>query len=225
MKTDAALLLKSSSTSTSKPKVVRVEFDPPLLGYEEVKPRLLGMKVDADEALGTVRPNPIRFDSLRLPQLLKPHPPCPFLTNCCYSQVKAPPITHFELPFQIWITASLLLLLIYTSSAPAPDSDSNHHAKFWWLARTIYHGIFPIWMVPLSWAFVIIVHTGEGVYAATLAYKHHMPWHIAVSLPFPQSSVVMGCSTARRSRARVLTYIDPHRRLGSAQSRYLASPF
>jgi len=48
----------------SKPQVVRVEFDPPLLGYEEVKPRLLAMKADADEALGTVRvitshsPNP-----------------------------------------------------------------------------------------------------------------------------------------------------------------------
>ena len=60
---DAATSLLKSGTGTSKPKVVRVEFDPPLLGYEEVKPRLLGMKVDADEALGTVRPNPypIRF--------------------------------------------------------------------------------------------------------------------------------------------------------------------
>ncbi|KAH9943598.1 hypothetical protein B0H21DRAFT_748619 [Amylocystis lapponica] len=29
-----------------------VEFDPPLAGYEEVKPRLLSMKVDAEEALG-----------------------------------------------------------------------------------------------------------------------------------------------------------------------------
>ncbi|KAF8506599.1 hypothetical protein F5888DRAFT_1791052 [Russula emetica] len=105
-----------------KLQVVRVEFDPPLLGYEEVKPRLLGMKVDVDEALGTV---------------------------------KAPQITHFELPFQIWITASLLLLLIYTSSVPAaPYSDSN--PKFWWLARTICPGIFPNWMIPLSWAFVII---------------------------------------------------------------------
>jgi hypothetical protein len=60
---DAALL------KSSKPQVVRVEFDPPLLGYEEVKPRLLGMKVDADEALGTVRPNP---HSLRFPGPLAP---------------------------------------------------------------------------------------------------------------------------------------------------------
>lgn len=41
--------------SAAKPQVVRVAFDPPLVGYEEVKPRLLGMKADADEALGTVR--------------------------------------------------------------------------------------------------------------------------------------------------------------------------
>ena len=55
---------------SSKPQVVRVEFDPPLLGYEEVKPRLLGMKAEADEALGTVRPKIPHS----LPQL-KPHSP------------------------------------------------------------------------------------------------------------------------------------------------------
>lgn len=71
---DATLL--KSSTGTSKPQVVRVEFDPPLLGYEEVKPRLLGMKVDADEALGTVRPkSSIRFASL--PQFLNQTSPTP----------------------------------------------------------------------------------------------------------------------------------------------------
>jgi hypothetical protein len=35
---------------------IRVPFDPPLAGYEEVKPRLLGMKVDAEQALGMVNP-------------------------------------------------------------------------------------------------------------------------------------------------------------------------
>jgi hypothetical protein len=158
-----------------------VEFDPPLLGYEEVKPRLLGMKVDADSALGTVRPIP-PFDSLRFRRALKP-PTTIHFSQIVDIQVKAPQITHFELPFQIWTTASLLLLLIYISSAPRPDSNLNH-AKFWWLARTICPGIFPSWMIPLSWAIVVIAHTGEGAYAATLTYKHHMPWHIAVSLPF-----------------------------------------
>jgi len=33
---------------------IRIKFDPPLSGYEEVKPRLLSMKADAEEALGMV---------------------------------------------------------------------------------------------------------------------------------------------------------------------------
>ena len=34
---------------------IRIAFDPPLLGYEEVKPRLMGMKAEAEEELGMVR--------------------------------------------------------------------------------------------------------------------------------------------------------------------------
>ena len=45
----------NTKDSPNRPQNVRIEFDPPLLGYEEVKPRLLGMKADADEALGIVR--------------------------------------------------------------------------------------------------------------------------------------------------------------------------
>ncbi|KAI0370804.1 hypothetical protein BV20DRAFT_966331 [Pilatotrama ljubarskyi] len=33
-------------------KQIRITFDPPLSGYEEVKPRLLSMKADAEEELG-----------------------------------------------------------------------------------------------------------------------------------------------------------------------------
>lgn len=33
---------------------IRIKFEPPLSGYEEVKPRLLSMKADAEEALGMV---------------------------------------------------------------------------------------------------------------------------------------------------------------------------
>lgn len=38
----------------SKWKDISIEFDPPLSGYEEVKPRLLQMKADAEEGLGMV---------------------------------------------------------------------------------------------------------------------------------------------------------------------------
>ena len=42
-------------TSSSGDKIsIRIEFEPPLSGYEEVKPRLLSMKADAEEALGMV---------------------------------------------------------------------------------------------------------------------------------------------------------------------------
>lgn len=109
----------------------------------------------------------------------------------CY-QVKAPHITHFELPFQIWITTSLLLLQTYVSYVPQ-DSSSSSYATFWWLARTLRSGILPDWIFPPIWAFIVIVHSAEGVYVATLARKHHMPWHIAVSSPH--------CASARRSRA------------------------
>lgn len=34
---------------------VHVKFDPPLSGYDDVKPRLLAMKAEAQEALGMVR--------------------------------------------------------------------------------------------------------------------------------------------------------------------------
>ncbi|KAI0313797.1 hypothetical protein OF83DRAFT_1165454 [Amylostereum chailletii] len=52
--------------ANAQPKPVRVEFDPPLLGYEEVKPRLLAMKADADEALGTAKTPQI--STFRLPR-------------------------------------------------------------------------------------------------------------------------------------------------------------
>ena len=43
------------TTKAGEGKQVRVVFDPPLAGYEEVKPRLMNMKADAEEALGMVR--------------------------------------------------------------------------------------------------------------------------------------------------------------------------
>ncbi|KAI0086067.1 hypothetical protein BDY19DRAFT_962838 [Irpex rosettiformis] len=50
----------SLTYTTSKGKQeIRVPFNPPLAGYEEVKPRLLGMKVDAEEALGMAKASQI----------------------------------------------------------------------------------------------------------------------------------------------------------------------
>lgn len=48
--------IRYQSPSSGDGKVsIRIKFDPPLSGYEEVKPRLLSMKAVAEEALGMVR--------------------------------------------------------------------------------------------------------------------------------------------------------------------------
>ncbi|ETW76764.1 hypothetical protein HETIRDRAFT_327988 [Heterobasidion irregulare TC 32-1] len=57
--------LSYQTKANSSRQSVHVPFNPPLAGYEEVKPRLLSMKADADEALGTAKAPPIT--SFRLP--------------------------------------------------------------------------------------------------------------------------------------------------------------
>ncbi|KAI0065160.1 hypothetical protein BV25DRAFT_1868922 [Artomyces pyxidatus] len=136
---DLSYITKSNSSAQS----VRVPFDPPLAGYEEVKPRLMGMKADADEALGTV---------------------------------KAPQITSFHLPFGIWQTTSLILLLCYVTFTPAHDP-----APYWGPAHLLRGTIAVPLIRSLSWAFVVLMHGGEAVYAALLAKKHRMPWNVAIS--------------------------------------------
>lgn len=50
------LAYKVRGSMSGEKKAVRVTFQPPLAGYEEVKPRLLSMTADAYEALGMVIP-------------------------------------------------------------------------------------------------------------------------------------------------------------------------
>lgn len=50
-----SLSYKTKADPSAKSREVRIEFDPPLAGYEEVKPRLLAMTADAQESLGMVR--------------------------------------------------------------------------------------------------------------------------------------------------------------------------
>jgi hypothetical protein len=103
-------------------------------------------------------------------------------------QVKAPQINHFEMPFQIWITSSLLLLMIYCTYVP-PTSKT----AFWWVARTLRSYEFLDSLIIPLWVFVYVVHAAEGVYAATLVRKHHMPWHIGVCASL--SSTNLCCTT------------------------------
>ena len=105
------------------------------------------------------------------------HAQLPQFSTSKLIQAKAPQITHFEMPFQIWITSSLLLLLIYGTCMP-----SNSQSAFWWVARKLRPGVLPDAFFTATWVFVIVVHAGEGLYATTLARKHHMPWNVGVSV-------------------------------------------
>ena len=86
----------------------------------------------------------------------------------------APQITQFEVPFDIWVTASILLFLTYIKSVP------QHSAyMFWWPGRILRY-IFPYALFRVVEAFVCFIHLVIGACAAYLAYEHNMPWHIAV---------------------------------------------
>ncbi|EGN97711.1 hypothetical protein SERLA73DRAFT_184529 [Serpula lacrymans var. lacrymans S7.3] len=50
-----SMTLAYKTKEVSEKRTVKVEFDPPLAGYEEVKPRLLGMKAEAQEGLGMIK--------------------------------------------------------------------------------------------------------------------------------------------------------------------------
>lgn len=57
--------LSYQTSESPKWNEISVEFDPPLSGYEEVKPRLMQMKADAEEGLGMVScPSKLREDGL-----------------------------------------------------------------------------------------------------------------------------------------------------------------
>lgn len=55
--TQSMTISYQTSSSGDEKIPVQIGFEPPLFGYEEVKPRLLSMKAQAEEALGMVMAN------------------------------------------------------------------------------------------------------------------------------------------------------------------------
>ena len=88
---------------------VHVKFDPPLAGYEEVKPRLLAMKADAQEALGMVRGYPSFLPIWPFTRLVV------FLVEY---QLQSPKIMTFRLPPRATIALYVSLATAYIAWAP-----------------------------------------------------------------------------------------------------------
>lgn len=142
---------------------VRVPIDPPLSGYEDVKPRLLEMKALAQEGLGMVRYNL--------------HPPECCIINISFEleQIKAPKITSFDLPTRyVFIsgficTAILYLHFIQKLSIPSsffiPD-NAQHTLQFS--------------LKFIAWT-ILVTHSLESLYTFSLCWKHSTGFLVGVS--------------------------------------------
>ncbi|KIJ31472.1 hypothetical protein M422DRAFT_185882 [Sphaerobolus stellatus SS14] len=133
-------------STSSFEKGVSIKFDPPLAGYEEVKPRLLGMKLDAEESLSMI--------SLSCTQ------------SNAEAYVKRPPITTFELRREAFITLFAVAFLLYvTFSYSQPTSTIWNFGP--WLRDTVG----PTSM-KLSCGVAIFLHSLEALYVASVCKRH-----------------------------------------------------
>jgi hypothetical protein len=150
-------------------KVVRILIDPPLSGYEEVKPRLLAMKADAQEGLGMVSP------PFPLHSSANPHNAPPGLH---LHKIRSPQISTFRLPLEATTTALAMGFLCYVSFFPR-DSTSLlfRPAHFVWSVTGKDRAIMAAWWV----AFVL--HGLETVYMYSLCRKHRTGFWTGVSFP------------------------------------------
>lgn len=150
--------------SGSSKNETRVLFDPPLAEYGEVKARLLQMKVEAENALGMVRP-----------------PRSPPQSRLTYPRkIKTPVISDFRFPSAARGTAMLVGALAYTTFAPGPDSPfynaAFHPAEL--IRDTLPWGLTSIWAVLLA------AHSAECVYTYSLCRKHKTPLIPTVRISF-----------------------------------------
>ena len=145
---------------TDAKKQLTVPFEPPLAGYEEVKPRLLAMKLDAEESLGMVcRERCIQY-------------------NNCLGVMKTPrpQITSFQLPRDVLITATMLFFLTYVTFSPPGSSSSPYNFGSW--IRSAVGGPS---VIKYIWIFVVLVHTSEAAFMLRMCIRHSVGLYVGVS--------------------------------------------
>ena len=163
------LYISQSMTLTCKlkdgsSKVVRIVLDPPLLGYEEVKPRLLAMKVDAQEGLGMVWLD-IVFREIKY--LISLH-----------SQIRTPQISTFRLPPITAASVALVLGLCYLTYFPRESSSILYRP-----AQVMWKATGGDLTIRASWILLGILHGIESIYTYTLCRRHRTGFRIGVSSP------------------------------------------
>ena len=158
------LLYKVKGDPNSK-KSVRVEFDPPLAGYEEVKPRLLAMTADAQESLGMVL-SPSLFT------------PIPLMPIHIITQTKSPQITDFHITRKALIPVPAILLLIYTTFAP------RFIGPQWVFGQALHRTFGGDTVFAWIWVGLVTVHALEALYVQRLCVRHKTGFTVGVSEGF-----------------------------------------
>ena len=162
---DLTYQLKGSGESRN----VRITFDPPLAGYEEVKPRLMNMKGEAEEALGMVRTPPSPPLS-PLPGLTPPRPP----------QIRAPQVTEFSLSNTYTTTAVAVTFLVYCTLAAEYASAPEYASLV--APGNLVLSYLPSWSLQFSWGMVVVCHSLEALYVGHLCRKHRTGLIVGVSV-------------------------------------------
>lgn len=159
---------KYQTKGSTEWKECRVVFDPPLAGYEEVKPRLMNMKGEAEEELGMVRPTSILCLT--------------FVSNSFIrSQVRAPQVTSFRWSSKYITTAVAVTFLIYTTLAPI-SASSEYGPLF--APGNIILSYLPSWSLKFSWGMVVGFHSLEALYVLYLCKKHSTGLLVGVRVVF-----------------------------------------
>lgn len=139
-------------------KVVLVPIDPPLAGYDDVKPRLLEMKAISQEGLGMVLNS--RLSGLWLTAVF---------------QLKSPEIKTFHLP-PSGIGAAVVLNTLIPYAAFSPSDDSS---PFFIPAQFLHSYVSPkTWKIAL--ALMVGIHMLEGLYTLSLCRKHRASFRVTV---------------------------------------------
>ena len=144
-------------------KIVAIPFNPPLSGYDEVKPRLLAMRAEAQQALGMVR---ARHSGQSTHVFMPP----------IYVQALTPQITSFRMPPDLLFTISFMSLLIYCTFAPRGTGS------LWFRpAEVLVNFAGGERSVKYSWIIVFVTHPLESIYTFVLCRRHRTPFFVGVS--------------------------------------------
>jgi len=146
---------------TGGTKDVRVKFSPPLSGYDEIKPRLLGMKADAQQGLGMVCSDVC-------------------LSFFCYlpsRKIKAPRIASFEFPSttSAYVGTAFAVVVTgvwfgYGKSLPFLSPFADKVVSY--VGSTFFNYVAPT---------LLVTHALEAVYTLSLCLKSRTGPLVAVS--------------------------------------------